>query len=94
MLLFAESEVRLMDENRAAAIAAVAARGEEIKTASAEFLWICRGVKPPLPPADKPVATHRIIDYGLGPQAFETAMRKDFERLQLRARLPSGAKSR
>jgi hypothetical protein len=36
-------------------IAAIAARGEEIKLNSAEYLWICRGIKPPLL-ADKPVA--------------------------------------
>ena len=35
-----------MDEERAAA--AIAARGEQIKTNSAEFLWVCRGIKPPL----------------------------------------------
>jgi hypothetical protein len=46
-----------MDKNRAAAIEAIAARGEQIKTNSAEFLWVCCGVKPPLPNA--PVATDR-----------------------------------
>jgi hypothetical protein len=34
--------------------AAIAARGEEIKLNSAEFLWICKGIRPPLL-ADKPV---------------------------------------
>ena len=43
-----------MDKQRAAAIAAIATRGEQIKTNSAEYLWVCRGIKPPLP--DKPVA--------------------------------------
>jgi hypothetical protein len=36
-------------------IAAIGARAEEIKQNSAEYLWICRGIKPPLLP-DKPVA--------------------------------------
>jgi len=36
-----------MDKERAATIAAVAARGEQIKTNSAEYLWVCRGVKLP-----------------------------------------------
>jgi hypothetical protein len=49
----------MMDKDRAAAIAAIAARGEQIKTNSAEYLWICRGIKPALPPPDKPVATDR-----------------------------------
>jgi hypothetical protein len=31
-----------MDKERAAAIAAIAARSEQIKTNSAEYLWICR----------------------------------------------------
>ena len=35
--------------------AAIAARGEQIKTSSAEYLWICRGIKPPMLP-NKPVA--------------------------------------
>jgi hypothetical protein len=39
--------------------AAIAARGEQIKTNSAEFLWICRGIKPP-PLADKPPAQLRL----------------------------------
>jgi hypothetical protein len=45
----------MMDKDRAAAIVAIASRGEEIKTSSAEYLWICRGIKPALPPPDKPV---------------------------------------
>jgi hypothetical protein len=28
--------------------AAIAARGEQIKQNSAEYLWICRGIKPSL----------------------------------------------
>jgi hypothetical protein len=39
--------------------AAIAARGEQIKTNSAEFLWICRGVRPALPPPDKPTVVAR-----------------------------------
>jgi hypothetical protein len=35
--------------------AAIAARGEQIKLNSAEYLWICRGIRPPLL-ADKPIA--------------------------------------
>jgi len=44
-----------MDKPRAAAIAAVAARGEQIKTNSAEYLWVCCGIRPPLL-SDKPIA--------------------------------------
>jgi hypothetical protein len=43
------------------AAAAIAARGEQIKTGSAEYLWICRGVKPPLPPPDKPRSLPVIV---------------------------------
>jgi len=39
---------------------AIAVRGEQIKTNSAEYLWICRGIKPPLL-SDKPVVTDRSI---------------------------------
>jgi hypothetical protein len=35
--------------------ASIAARGEEIKLNSAEFLWVCKGIRPPLL-ADKPIA--------------------------------------
>jgi hypothetical protein len=60
-----------MDKDRAAAIAA---RAEQIKTNSAEYLWVCRGVRPaPLP--DKPGATDRS---------------SNLEQPQLRARSPSG----
>jgi hypothetical protein len=34
--------------------AAIAARGEQIKTNSAEFLWICKGVRPSLLPDKSP----------------------------------------
>jgi len=44
-----------MDKPRAAAIAAVAARGEQIKTNSAEYLWVCCGIQPPLL-SDRPIA--------------------------------------
>ena len=60
-----------MDKQRAAALAP---RSEQIKTNSAEYLWICRGIRPALLP-DKPVGTDRSIDP---------------EHLQLQARLPSG----
>jgi len=46
-----------MDKDRAAAIAA---RAEQIRKASAEYLWICCGIKPPLP--DKPVVTDTNVD--------------------------------
>jgi hypothetical protein len=35
--------------------AEIAVRGEEIKLNSAEFLWVCKGVLPPLLP-NKPIA--------------------------------------
>ncbi len=47
-----------MDKDRAAAIAA---RGEKIKTNGAEYLWICRGIKPP-PLPDKAVVTVTNVD--------------------------------
>jgi hypothetical protein len=31
-------------------IADIGARAEEIKTNSAEFLWLCKGIRPPLLP--------------------------------------------
>lgn len=47
-----------MDKER---IAAIAAHGEQIKVSSAEYRWICRGIKrAPLP--DKPVATDSSVD--------------------------------
>jgi hypothetical protein len=49
-----------MDKDRAATITAVATRGEQIKTNSAEYLWLCRGLKPPLLP-DEPVATDPAV---------------------------------
>ena len=36
-------------------------RGEQIKQNSAEDLWICRGIRPPLLP-DKPVPIHPSVD--------------------------------
>ena len=52
-----------MDKARADAIAA---RGEQIKQASAEYMWICRGIKPP-PLPDKPVA----VDPGVDPHRLQ-----------------------
>jgi hypothetical protein len=44
----------MMNKDR---IIAIAARGEEIKRNSAEFLWLCCGIKPPLlPDPPKPIA--------------------------------------
>ncbi len=40
--------------------AAITARGEQIRQASAECLWICCGIKPPLLP-DKPVGTNTNV---------------------------------
>jgi hypothetical protein len=37
--------------------AAIAVRGEQIKTSGAEYLWFCRGIKPP-PLPEKPVVTN------------------------------------
>ena len=64
--------------------AAIAKRAEEIRTQSSEYLWICRGVKPALPPPDKAIIVDR--NNPPGSKAFETAMRKDSEQLQLRVR--------
>jgi hypothetical protein len=50
-----------MKEDRIAAIVAIAARGEQIKRNSAEYLWICCGIKPP-PLPDKPVVTNTKAD--------------------------------
>jgi hypothetical protein len=36
--------------SRQLSIAEIGARGEEIKTNSAEFLWLCKGIRPPLLP--------------------------------------------
>jgi hypothetical protein len=54
--------------------AAIAKRGEEIKTHSAEYQWICCGAKPALLPPDKPAIVARNSP---GPEAFESAMRKE-----------------
>jgi hypothetical protein len=48
-----------MDKDRAAAIAV---RAEQIRQASAEYLWICCGIKPPPPLPDKPVVTDTDVD--------------------------------
>jgi hypothetical protein len=50
-----------MGKDRSAAITALAARAEQIKQNSAEYLWICRGIRPPLLP-DKPVLTDPSVD--------------------------------
>jgi hypothetical protein len=44
-----------MGEHVSDGYAAIGARGQEIQTNSAEYLWVCRGIKPPMLP-DKPVA--------------------------------------
>jgi hypothetical protein len=36
--------------SRPLSIAEIGARAEEIKTNSAEFLWLCKGIRPPLLP--------------------------------------------
>jgi hypothetical protein len=50
-----------LDKDRAAAIAAITVRVEQIRQASAEYLWICCGIKPP-PLPDKPVVTNTNVD--------------------------------
>jgi len=47
--------VSVPNETNKEQIAALGTRGEQIKTNSAEFLWVCRGIKPPLLP-DRPLA--------------------------------------
>jgi len=42
-------------------IVAIAARGEAIKTNSTEFLWVCRGIKPPVLPPDKPLPSDAAV---------------------------------
>ena len=46
-----------MNKERVAALVA----GGQIKTNGAEYLWICRGIRPPLLP-DKPVLTDPSVD--------------------------------
>jgi hypothetical protein len=46
-------------------------RGERIKTNSAEFLWICCGIRPP-PLPDKPVRTDR----GATPEHLQVHLRR------------------
>jgi len=70
-----------MDKDRVDAIVAVTARGEQIKTNSAEHLWICRAISPPLLP-DKPVITDRSA----------TGHPDDLQ-LQLQPRLLNGSRS-
>ena len=59
-----------MDNDRIAAIATVAARGEQIKQNNAEYLWICCGIKPPLLP-NKPV----LIDQSADPEHLQMELR-------------------
>jgi hypothetical protein len=49
-----------MDEACAARIIAIAARAEQIRTNSSEYLWVCRGIRPPLPPPDKPLPQQAV----------------------------------
>jgi hypothetical protein len=50
-----------MDKDR---IDAIAARGEQIKTNSTEFLWVCRSIKPPLLLPDKPILSEQCSPAG------------------------------
>jgi hypothetical protein len=59
-----------MDKERAAAIAAIAARGDGIRSNSAEYLWVCRGIKPP-PLPDKPVT----VDPNVNSHGMENSLR-------------------
>jgi hypothetical protein len=52
-----------MGEHVSDEYAAIGARGQEIQTNSAEFLWVCRGIRPPLLP-DKPPAQLRGVTSG------------------------------
>ena len=47
-----------MDKER---IGALAARGRQIKTNTAEYLWVCRGIRP-LPLPDKPAPIDPSVD--------------------------------
>jgi hypothetical protein len=58
-----------MDKDRAVAIAAIATRGEQIKTNSGEYLWICCGIKPPLLP-NKPV----VADPSVNPEHLQVQL--------------------
>jgi hypothetical protein len=53
--------VSVPNETNKEQIAALATRGEQIKTNSAEFLWICCGIKPP-PLPDKSTAVDPSAD--------------------------------
>jgi hypothetical protein len=60
--------------------------GREMAAAnSAEYLWVCRGTKPPLLPDTKPTVAARSD--GSGPEVFESIARKDATQLQLRQRI-------
>ena len=58
-----------MNKDRAASIAAIAVRGEQIKQNSAEYLWVCCGVRPPLLP-DRPV----VADPSVNPEHLQVQL--------------------
>jgi hypothetical protein len=53
--------VSVPNETNKEQIAGIAACGEQIKTNSAKYLWICRGVNPP-PLPDRPVVNDPNVD--------------------------------
>jgi hypothetical protein len=71
-------------------IHAIAARTEEIQTNSAEYLWICRGIKPPLL-ADRPVATRNSRSPASTEADTTVSPSIDLEQLELQRRLLSGS---
>jgi hypothetical protein len=72
--------VSVPSETNKERIAGIAARREQIKTNSAEYLWICRRVKPPLLP-NKPVVNDPKVD----PEQLQVRLRL-LHRTGLRAR--------
>jgi hypothetical protein len=52
-------------------LAAIATRGEQIKTNNAEYLWICCGIRPPLLP-NKPV----VADPSVNPEHLQVQLRR------------------
>jgi len=52
-------------------LAAIAPRGEQIKTNNAEYLWICCGIRPPLLP-NKPV----VADPSVNPEHLQVQLRR------------------
>ena len=63
--------VSVPSETNKERIAGIAARREQIKTNSAEYLWICRRVKPPLLP-NKPV----VADPSVNPEHLQVQLRR------------------